>query len=408
MGSGTSSPIRRLIVMPSELNAVLDTIRRFVETEVQPLEAPFLAEGFATVQPRLDELRHVVKRMGLWVPHLSAAAGGPGLSLSEFARVSEVLGRTPLGHYVFNAQAPDVGNMELLLEHGDEAQRRTWLRPLVDGTIRSCFSMTEPGRAGSNPTWLSTTAITDGSDYIINGDKWFTTGAEGSAFTIVMAVTNPESQERHRRASMIIVPTGTPGFELVRNTSVMGERGDGWASHAEVAFNGCRVPTANRIGDEGDGFRLAQERLGPGRIHHCMRWIGICERAIEVMSRHEIDRELAPGIPLASRQVVQHWIADSRAEVDASRLMVVSAAEKLEREGPRAARVEISTIKFFVADTLGRILDRALQTLGGLGMTDYTPIAFWYRYERAARIYDGSDEVHRDLVARAELAKYDR
>jgi acyl-CoA dehydrogenase len=408
MGSGTSSPIRRLIVMPSELNAVLDTIRRFVETEVQPLEAPFLAEGFATVQPRLDELRHVVKRMGLWVPHLSAAAGGPGLSLSEFARVSEVLGRTPLGHYVFNAQAPDVGNMELLLEHGDEAQRRTWLRPLVDGTIRSCFSMTEPGRAGSNPTWLSTTAITDGSDYIINGDKWFTTGAEGSAFTIVMAVTNPESQERHRRASMIIVPTGTPGFELVRNTSVMGERGDGWASHAEVAFNGCRVPTANRIGDEGDGFRLAQERLGPGRIHHCMRWIGICERAIEVMSRHAIDRELAPGIPLASRQVVQHWIADSRAEVDASRLMVVSAAEKLEREGPRAARVEISTIKFFVADTLGRILDRALQTLGGLGMTDYTPIAFWYRYERAARIYDGSDEVHRDLVARAELAKYDR
>ncbi len=408
MGSGTSSPIRRLIVMPSELNAVLDTIRRFVETEVQPLEALFLAEGFATVQPRLDELRHVVKRMGLWVPHLSAAAGGPGLSLSEFARVSEVLGRTPLGHYVFNAQAPDVGNMELLLEHGDEAQRRTWLRPLVDGTIRSCFSMTEPGRAGSNPTWLSTTAITDGSDYIINGDKWFTTGAEGSAFTIVMAVTNPESQERHRRASMIIVPTGTPGFELVRNTSVMGERGDGWASHAEVAFNGCRVPTANRIGDEGDGFRLAQERLGPGRIHHCMRWIGICERAIEVMSRHAIDRELAPGIPLASRQVVQHWIADSRAEVDASRLMVVSAAEKLEREGPRAARVEISTIKFFVADTLGRILDRALQTLGGLGMTDYTPIAFWYRYERAARIYDGSDEVHRDLVARAELAKYDR
>jgi alkylation response protein AidB-like acyl-CoA dehydrogenase len=394
--------------MPSELNAVLDTIRRFVETEVQPLEALFLAEGFATVQPRLDELRHVVKRMGLWVPHLSAAAGGPGLSLSEFARVSEVLGRTPLGHYVFNAQAPDVGNMELLLEHGDEAQRRTWLRPLVDGTIRSCFSMTEPGRAGSNPTWLSTTAITDGSDYIINGDKWFTTGAEGSAFTIVMAVTNPESQERHRRASMIIVPTGTPGFELVRNTSVMGERGDGWASHAEVAFNGCRVPTANRIGDEGDGFRLAQERLGPGRIHHCMRWIGICERAIEVMSRHAIDRELAPGIPLASRQVVQHWIADSRAEVDASRLMVVSAAEKLEREGPRAARVEISTIKFFVADTLGRILDRALQTLGGLGMTDYTPIAFWYRYERAARIYDGSDEVHRDLVARAELAKYDR
>jgi acyl-CoA dehydrogenase len=182
----------------------------------------------------------------------------------------------------------------------------------------------------------------------------------------------------------------------------------GWASHAEVAFNGCRVPTANRIGDEGDGFLLAQERLGPGRIHHCMRWIGICERAIEIMSLHAIGRELAPGKPLASRQVVQHWVADSRAEVNASRLMVMDAAQKIQRDGTRAARTEISTIKFFVADTLDRVLDRALQTLGGLGMTDYTPIAFWYRHERAARIYDGADEVHRDLVARAELAKYDR
>ena len=394
--------------MPSELAAVLDTVRRFVETEVQPLEAPFLAEGFESVLPRLEELRDVVKRMGLWVPHLPADAGGPGLSLVEFARVSEMLGRTPLGHYVFNAQAPDVGNMELLLKHGDQTQRTTWLDPLIDGTIRSCFSMTEPGRAGSNPAWLATIAVRDGDDYVIDGDKWFTTAAEGAAFTIVMAVTNPESPDRYRKASMIIVPTGTPGFELVRNTSVMGERGGGWASHAEVAFNGCRVPTANRIGDEGDGFLLAQERLGPGRIHHCMRWIGICERAIEIMSLHAIGRELAPGKPLASRQVVQHWVADSRAEVNASRLMVMDAAQKIQRDGTRAARTEISTIKFFVADTLDRVLDRALQTLGGLGMTDYTPIAFWYRHERAARIYDGADEVHRDLVARAELAKYDR
>ena len=392
--------------MPSELHAVLDTVRSFVQKEVQPLEMPFLADGFESVRSRLDELRVVVKQMGLWVPHLPAEAGGPGLSLVEFARVSEELGRTPLAHYVFNAQAPDVGNMELLLKHGDEAQRATWLRPLVDGTIRSCFSMTEPGRAGSNPTWLATTAVGDGGDYVINGDKWFTSAADGAAFTIVMAVTNPESSDRYRRASMIIVPTGTPGFELVRNTSVMGERGDGWASHAEVAFNGCRVPATNRIGPEGAGFALAQERLGPGRVHHCMRWIGICERAIEIMSRYAIDRELAPGKPLASRQIVQHWIADSRAEVNASRLMVMDAAAKIEREGSRSARAEISAIKFYVANTLGRVLDRALQTLGGLGMTDYTPIAFWYRHERAARIYDGADEVHRDLVARVELAKY--
>jgi acyl-CoA dehydrogenase len=398
--------VRKLGGMPREL--LLDTVRRFVEAEIQPLEAPFLTGGFASVEPRLAELRAAVKRLGLWAPHLPAEAGGAGLSLIEFAGVSEELGRTPLGHYVFNAQAPDVGNMELLLTHGDESQKDAWLRPLIDGSIRSSFSMTEPGRAGSNPTWLATSATREGNEYVINGDKWFTTGAEGAAFTIVMAVTNPESRERHRKASMIIVPFETPGLELVRNTSVMGERGSGWASHAEVAFTNCRVPVSNRIGDEGAGFVLAQERLGPGRIHHCMRWIGICERAIEIMAKHAVDRELRPGDPLASRQVVRHWIADSRVDVDASRLMVIDAAQKIERDGPRAARTQVSAIKFFVADVLGRVLDRTLQVLGGLGMTDYTPIAFWYRHERAARIYDGADEVHRDLVARAELAKYMR
>jgi len=399
-------PDRRLRCMRPELDAILDTVHSFLERELMPLESEFLTRGFASVEPRLAETRAKVKELGLWVPHLPLSAGGPGFSLVEFARVSEELGRTPLGHYAFNAQAPDVGNMELLLRHGDPTQKDRWLRPLIDGAMRSCFSMTEPGRAGSNPTWLTTTAISDGDEYVIDGDKWFTSAADGAAFTIVMAVTNPESPDRYRKASMIIVPTGTPGFELVRNTPVMGERGSGWASHAEVAFNGCRVPVANRIGPEGAGFALAQERLGPGRIHHCMRWIGICERAIEVMCRHAIDRELAPGTPLASRQVVQHWIADSRAEVNASRLMVMDAAAKIEREGSRSARAEISAIKFYVANTLARVLDRALQTLGGLGMTDYTPIAFWYRHERAGRIYDGADEVHRNLVAKVELAKY--
>jgi len=390
----------------SELGAVLDVVRSFVDREVIPVETRFLEEGFDGVLPALLKLRGQVKEMGLWTPHLPEEVGGPGLSLVEFAQVSEQLGRTPLGHFVFNAQAPDVGNMELLLGHGDEEQQQAWLFPLIDGEIRSCFSMTEPGRAGSNPTWLATNAVKDGDDYVINGDKWFTSSAEGAAFTIVMAVTNPDATERHRRASMIVVPTDTPGFELVRNTSVMGETGSGWASHAEVAFNDCRVPVKHRIGGEGTGFALAQERLGPGRIHHCMRWIGICERAIEIMCRHAIDRDLAPGRPLASRQVVQHWIADSRAEVNAARLMVLDAASRVERFGSRGARTEISTIKFYVANTMGRVLDRALQALGGMGMTDYTPIAFWYRHERAARIYDGADEVHRNLVARTELAKY--
>lgn len=386
--------------------AVLKLARSFVDDEVIPLEASFLEGGFDAVEPRLDELRQKVKEIGLWAPHLPEEVGGAGLSLVEFARLSEELGRTPFGHYVFNAQAPDVGNMELLLNYGSDEQKQRWLVPLVAGEIRSCFSMTEPGHAGSNPTWLSTRAVRAGDEYVINGDKWFTSAADGAAFTIVMAVTNPDEEVRYKRASMIIVPTDNPGFALVRNTPVMGERGSGWASHAEVAFTNCRVPVANLIGDEGAGFILAQERLGPGRIHHTMRWIGICERAIEIMTRHAIDRELAPGTPLATRQVVQHWIADSRAEVNAARLLVMDAATRLETEGNRAARVEISAIKFFVANVMDRVLDRAVQTLGGLGLTDYTPIAWWYRHERAARIYDGADEVHRNVVARAEFGKY--
>jgi alkylation response protein AidB-like acyl-CoA dehydrogenase len=383
----------------------LATAREFVEKEVVSLEPLFLTGAHDELEPRVAEVRAKAKAMGMWAPALPAEVGGAGMSLVEFAHLSEELGRTPLGHYVCNAQAPDVGNMELLLQFGSDAQKERWLRPLVAGEIRSCFSMTEPGHAGSNPTWMSSTAERDGDEYRINGDKWFTSAADGAAFTIVMAVTNPNA-DRYRRASQIIVPTDTPGFKLVRNTPVMGDVGAGWASHAEVSFNDCRVSVGNRIGEEGAGFVLAQERLGPGRIHHTMRWIGICERAIELMCRYAIDRDLAPDRPLASRQVVQHWIADSRAETNAARLMVLDAAHKLEAEGNRAARAEISAIKFFVANVLQRVLDRAIQTHGGMGMTDYTPLAFWYRHERAARIYDGADEVHRNVVARTELGKY--
>jgi alkylation response protein AidB-like acyl-CoA dehydrogenase len=389
----------------SSLPELLAAAREFVGREVIPLEPSFLTGSHDELEPEVARVRGLAKGMGMWAPALPAEVGGAGMSLTEFAHLSEVLGRTPLGHYVCNAQAPDVGNMELLLQFGSDEQRERWLKPLVAGEIRSSFSMTEPGHAGSNPTWMSTTAVRDGDEYVINGDKWFTSAADGAAFTIVMAVTSPDA-DRYRKASQIIVPMETPGFSLVRNTPVMGDVGTGWASHAEVSFNECRVPVTNRIGGEGEGFVLAQARLGPGRIHHTMRWIGICERAIELMCRYAIDRELAPGRSLASRQVVQHWIADSRAETNAARLMVLDAAAKLEVGGSKAARAEISAIKFYVANVLQQVLDRAVQVHGGMGMTDYTPLAFWYRHERAARIYDGADEVHRNVVARAELAKH--
>jgi alkylation response protein AidB-like acyl-CoA dehydrogenase len=221
-----------------------------------------------------------------------------------------------------------------------------------------------------------------------------------------MAVTDPDAAKPHRRASQIIVPTDTPGFSLVRNLAVMGHAGDGYFSHGEIRFEGCRVPLENRLGGEGDGFALAQERLGPGRIHHCMRWIGICERALDLMCRHAATRELAPGKLLAMKQTVQAWIADSRAETSAARLLVLDAAARIDREGAAAARVEISTIKFFVAGVLQRVLDRAIQAHGARGLTDATPLGFWYAHERGARIYDGPDEVHRGVVARAILKGY--
>ena len=384
----------------------LDAITTFVHERLYPLEPLLLQHGFDAVAPQLDALRQEVKAQGLWTPHLPPDLGGMGLALLDFARVSEALGRSPLGHYTFNCAAPDIGNMELLHAHGTAEQQARWLRPLAAGAIRSCFAMTEPEHAGSNPVWMSTTARRDGDDYVIDGHKWFTTAAEGAAFAVVMAVTNPDAAKPHRRASQIIVPLATPGFTLVRNISIMGERGSGWLSHAEARFDGCRVPVHNRLGGEGEGFALAQERLGPGRIHHTMRWIGICARAFDLMCRYAVSRELAPGRPIASQQVIQHWIAESRAEIDAARFLVLDAAAKIDSVGAAAARIEISTIKFFVANVLQRVLDRAIQVHGGLGVTDDTVLAFWWRHERAARIYDGADEVHKDVVARHVLRQY--
>ena len=392
--------------IPPHIQTLMTEIKQFVYDELVPLESPALFRGeFSELLPILREKRQMVKDNGWWAPWLHHEWGGMGLPLTEFAHLSEVLAHSPLGHYVFNSQAPDVGNMEVLMMFGNAEQKEKYLKPLAAGEIRSCFSMTEPERAGSNPTWLDTTAVREGDEYVINGRKWFTSSADGAAFAIVMAVTDPAAA-RHQRASMIIVPTDTPGFNVVENTSVMGERGQGWASHAEIRYDDCRVRQENRLGAEGMGFAIAQQRLGPGRIHHCMRWIGICERSFDLMCRQAALRELAPGRTLAQTGPVQNWVAESRAEIDAARLLVLQTARKIDDEGAYAARDEISLIKFHVAGVLQRVLDRAIQVHGAMGLTDETPLAFWYRHERAARIYDGPDEVHKWSVARRILGRY--
>ena len=386
---------------------IVAKVRKFLAENLIPLEEEFLLNGFLSVSEVLEEKRQLAKKEGLWTPYLPESDGGLGLSLTQFAAGSEELGRTPLGHYVLNCQAPDIGNIELVSLHGTADQKRVFLEPLIRGEIRSCFAMTEPENPGSNPVLLDTSAEKDGDNYLINGQKWFTSSADGASFTVVMAVTNPQSESKYGRASMILVPMDASGLEIVENTPVMGGTGEGYASHSELRFTDCRVPSDNLLGPEGEGFRLAQERLGPGRIHHCMRWIGICERAFDLMCRHASRRRITSDSLLADQAIVRAWVAESRAEINSARLMVLDAAEKVERQGTSGARAEISLIKFYVASILQKILDRAIQTHGALGVTDYTPLAYWYRHERAARIYDGPDEVHKLSAAKQILKKYD-
>jgi len=389
-----------------KMQTILGMIDEFVDKELIPLEPEFLTTPSTSLLTLFEEKRKLVRQMELWAPNHPKEYGGMELNLMEHALVSESLGRSPLGHYIFGCQAPDAGNIEILHQFGSEAQKEKYLRPLVDGKIRSCFSMTEVELPGSNPVMMDTTAVKDGDDYVINGQKWYSSSADGSEFAIVMAVTNPEAG-RYMQASMIIVPTDTPGFNLVRNIPVMGHAGEGYFSHAEILYQNCRVPQANLLGAEGHGFVIAQERLGPGRIHHCMRWIGICNRAFDLMVARARDRIIAPDRKLAGKQIIQSWIAECAADIQAARLMVLHAAWMMENVGKKEARKEISLIKFVVANVMQKVIDRALQVHGGLGMTDDTILAFYYRHERAARIYDGADEVHKISVAKRILKEYE-
>ncbi|MFH1985294.1 MAG: acyl-CoA dehydrogenase family protein [Pseudomonadota bacterium] len=390
----------------TKMQTILGMVDEFVDRELIPMEPQFLTRSFSDMLPELEKKRRMVREMELWAPPHPAEYGGMGLDLVEFALVSEALGRTPIGHYVFGCQAPDAGNIEILHKYGTPEQKELYLGPLVAGDIRSCFSMTEVEMPGSNPVMLEATAEKDGGDYVINGQKWYSTGADGSAFAIVMAVTNPEAPP-YLRASMILVPTGTPGFNLVRNISVMGHAGDDWASHAEILYQSCRVPVANLLGAEGEGFVIAQERLGPGRIHHCMRWLGVCKRAFDLMCRRATQRDIAPGRKLAGSQIIRAWIAESAAEIRAARLLVLHTAWHLQHQGTHETRQDISLIKFYTARVMQTVVDRALQVHGGLGMTDDTILAFFFRHERAARIYDGTDEIHKLSVAKKILKTYE-
>jgi len=394
----------------TNMDTLLSDIRTFVDDVLLPLEDDVREGGLSTITDGLRDAREQVRANGWWCPQMDEAHGGMGLSLHDFGRLSEVLGRSPLGHLAFNCQAPDAGNMEILADHASDMQRARYLDPLLEGEVRSCFAMTEPENAGSNPKQLSTTAertsTDDGDAFVLNGHKWFTTGADGAAFTIVMAVTHPEEDNPYQRASMLIVPMDSDGLEHVRRIPIMGEEGEGWLSHSELRFHDVTVPVDHVLGPAQHGFSIAQERLGPGRIHHCMRWIGICERAFEMMCERAATRELSPGTPLASKQTIQNWVAESRARIDAARLMVLDAAKTIDEEGARAARVDISTIKFFVAETLHDVLDHAIQVHGALGVTDDTLLSFWYRHERGASIYDGPSEVHKSVVARRVFKQY--
>ncbi len=394
-----------------EVAALRERVLDFMDAEIYPVERELMEALDDEVGPgvpypaSLVEVREKAKAEGLWNLFMPDERFGPGLSNWEYGLLCEEMGRSPVvAGMAFNCAAPDTGNMEILAEHGTDQQKERWLEPLLEGQIRSCFSMTEPEVSGSDPTLLQARAELDGDEWVINGHKWFTSGAMGAELAIAMVVTDPEAPP-YARASMICVPVDNPGFELVRPIPVMGHtKGPG---HCEIRYENCRVPADSLLGERGAGFAIAQDRLGPGRIHHCMRAIGTAERAHEMMCRRANER-VAFGGPLADKQFVQEAIAASRMEIDQARLLTLFAAWKMDTEGKRAARQSISAIKIVAANMVMDVLDRAIQIHGSLGMTDDTPLAALWRFSRMLRLADGPDEVHKMVLARRELNRWSK
>jgi acyl-CoA dehydrogenase len=389
-----------------ELRARLEA---FMDEFVYPNERNFeeqleAAESRWRVPPIMEELKAEAREAGLWNLFLPESEYGAGLTNLEYAPLCEIMGRSPIAPEVFNCNAPDTGNMEVLVRYGTSEQKERWLEPLLRGEIRSCFAMTEPDVASSDATNIRARIERDGDGYVVTGRKWWSTGAGDPRceIAIVMGKTDPEAP-RHEQQSMILVPLDTPGVEIERTLPVFGYD-DAPHGHAQISFDEVRVPSSNMIWAEGKGFAIAQGRLGPGRIHHCMRLVGVAERALELMLERVKERE-AFGKPLAEQGVIMEWIADSRIEIEQARLLTLKAAHMMDTVGNKEARAEIAMIKVVAPNTALRVLDRAIQAHGGAGVSDDFPLAYFWASARTLRLADGPDEIHRASVARLELKK---
>jgi acyl-CoA dehydrogenase len=391
-----------------EFQEHLDWMRGFVREHIWPLETIWPELGWDGLTRAIGPLQEQVKERGLWAAHLDPELGGQGFGQVKLGLMHEILGTSPIAPLAFGNAAPDSGNSEILALAGTPEQKERYLHPLLAGDLRSAFSMTEPHTAGSDPTLLQTAAVQQGDEYVINGRKWFSSNGSIADFLIVMAVTDPDARP-HQRASMFLVDADTPGVNILRDVATMEHPYESYGlygNHAEIVYEDVRVPASAMLGARGAGFLIAQQRLYPGRIHHCMRWLGVARRAFDMLCERSLYR-YAHGSTLSAHQTVQNWIADSAAQMQAARLMTLQAAWKMDTEGVAAARQDIALIKFFGAQVLHDVVDRALQAHGSLGYSTDLPLEAMYRFARAARIYDGPDEVHRASVARQILRGYE-